>query len=116
MNMKQTEHLEVSRLRGGTIIKLIVIGSIIGCTLFATLAGAIGLFGVELLQWNGQYLTGVKGLVASPFVGAFIGMIFGGIVSATTYIGLRFFALFSSLSIEYLPAHQSPRSTENAAD
>lgn len=113
--MKQTETLEVSRLRGATITKLIVLGSVIGGTLITTAFGVVGLFGVELFQWNGQYLTGLKGLIASPFIGAFIGLIFGMVTTVMTYVGLRFFSLFRGISIEYVPAGQQLDSTADNA-
>lgn len=109
--MKQTETLDVSRLRGATIAKLIILGSVIGCTLITTVFGIAGLFGAETVQWNGQYLTGLKGMLASPFVGAFIGIIFGMFTASLAYIGLRVFSLFSDVSIEYVPTDRQTRST-----
>lgn len=106
--MKQTETLEVSRLRGATIFKLIILGSVVGCTLITTIFGVAGIFGVEAIQWNGQYLTGLKGLFASPFIGAFIGVIFGMVTAVSTYVGLRVFSLFRGISIEYVPVGQQP--------
>lgn len=101
--MKQTKTMEVARLRGATIAKLIILGSVIGCTLLTTAFGIAGLFGAETVQWNGQYVTGLNGLIASPFIGAFIGIIFGMFTAAMTYVGLRVFSLFRGISIEYVP-------------
>lgn len=101
--MKQTQTLEVSRLRGASIVKLAILGTVIGCTLVTTIFGIVGLFGLETVQWNGQYLTGLKGVVASPFVGAFIGIIFGMVFAVLAYIGLRVYSLFGGLTIEYVP-------------
>lgn len=109
--MKPTETLEVSRLRGATIIKLVVIGSVIGSILIMTLLGIIGLFGGETMQWNGEKVTGPKSVIAAPFIGAFMGLVFGLCTAIPTYLGLRFFSLFSGISIEYVPVDREKLST-----
>lgn len=105
--MKNTETLVVSRVRGSSIVKLIVLGSVVGCSAITTLFGIAALFGAEVLQWNGQYVTGIKALITSPFMGAFFGVVFGLFSSIFTYVGLRVYSLFRGLSVEYVPAQSS---------
>lgn len=100
--MNQTQVLTVARLRGASIVKLIVLGSTIGCMLISSLFGMAALFGVEAVQWNGQYITGIKGLIASPFIGAFAGILFGLFSAAFTWIGLRIYAIFRGITVEYV--------------
>lgn len=115
--MKNTEILQVARLRGASIVKLIVLGSVIGCTLISSTFGIAALFGAEVVQWNEQYVTGIKGLIASPFIGSFIGVLFGLFSAAFTYVGLRFYSLFRGVSLEYVPFNnQIHPTTEAAAD
>lgn len=112
--MKNTETLEVARVRGASIVKLIVLGSVIGCTLITSVLGFAALFGAEVLQWNKQYVTGIKGLLASPFIGAFVGVLFGLFSATFTYVGLRFYSLFRGVSLEYVPSNNQIRPTADA--
>ncbi|HET7370909.1 MAG TPA: hypothetical protein VFK45_08730 [Gammaproteobacteria bacterium] len=100
--MNKTETIVAARIRGATVIKLIVLGSTLGYTIIGLLCGIASLFGVEILQWNDEYVTGVTGFVASPFIGAFIGLIFGLFSAAFTYLGLRTYAFFRAVSVEYI--------------
>jgi len=112
--MKNTEKLEVARVRGASIVKLIVLGSVIGCSLITTIFGVAALFGAEVVQWNEQYVTGIKGLIASPFIGAFIGVLFGLFSSVFTYVGLRVYSLFQGVSLEYVPSNNQIQPTADA--
>jgi len=105
--MTETELITVKRIRGGSIIKVILIGSVIGCAIVTTVFGFFALFGAEVVKWNDQYITGIKGFIASPFIGLFIGGVFGLFTSFFVYIGLRIYALFNDISIEYIPSNQS---------
>ncbi|MBI3712152.1 MAG: hypothetical protein HY253_04200 [Burkholderiales bacterium] len=102
--MKKTETVEVARVRGATIVKIVTLGSVIGWALMSSLFGVAALFGVEVIKWNGAYLTGLAGLLASPFVGAFVGLVFGLLTSLFAYAGLRFYSLFRTLTVEYIPS------------
>lgn len=112
--MNNTETLHVGRLRGASIVKLIVLGSVIGCTLIVTIFGIAALFGAEVVKWNGRYVTGISGLLASPFIGAFLGTVFGLFSSVFTYVGLRFYSLFRGMSLEYVPFGNQKQPPTNA--
>lgn len=107
--MKTTETLEVARLRGASIVKLIMIGSVIGGTIITSAFGIAALFGVEVVRWNGEGVTGLKGLLSSPFIGAFIGVIFGLFSATFTYVGLRFYSIFRGISLEYVPSENQTK-------
>ena len=95
--------IKVKRLRGATIFKIVVFYSAIGCAVISTIFGLFALFGVETVQWNGEYVTGVKGLLVSPFVGFFAGGFLGLFVSIFVYIGSRIAALLGGMEIEFIP-------------
>ncbi len=101
MNVK-TESLEIARLRGASIFKIVLLGSIIGWTVFTSLFGVAALFGAEAVKWNEEYVTGAKGFLASPFIGAFIGICFGLVSAIAIYIGLRIYSMFQGLTLEYI--------------
>jgi presenilin-like A22 family membrane protease len=102
--MKRTETLLVSRVRGASLVKLIVLGYVIGSTFITSIFGIAALFGVEILQWNEQYVTGIKGLIASPFIGAVLGLFFGLFAVLFVYIGLKIYSFFRDLTLEYVPS------------
>ena len=102
--------LIVQRLRGGTIIKTIMIGSIIGCTLLGMFFGVLALLGIETVKFNGEYILGFKGFISAPLIGALMGSIFGLFTGIFTYIGLRVLAKFKTLTIEYVPVSTSSQS------
>ncbi|MCX4186646.1 hypothetical protein [Methylophaga sp. OBS4] len=102
--MRNTETLHIARIRGASIVKLILLGSTIGWALLTSIFGIAALFGVEVVQWNDQYVTGIKGLIVSPFIGAIVGVLFGLFSAIFTYVGLRIYSLFRGFSVEYIPA------------
>ncbi|MDQ2077738.1 GNAT family N-acetyltransferase [Marinimicrobium sp. ABcell2] len=110
--MNRTAILDIARMRGASIFKLTLMGSVMGCTLIMSVFGVGALFGLEILQWNEQYVTGIKGLVASPFIGAFVGLLFGVFSAVFVYVGLRFYSLFSGISLEYIPSNHDNQPSE----
>lgn len=91
-----------------TLLKIIAIGCFISFICFSTLMGFFALFGAQTVQWNHQSVTGLAGLIASPFIGALAAAIF-------TFFGWLAFAfsfwLFSSLcgglKIDYISDEMS---------
>jgi hypothetical protein len=61
-----THTLRVKQLRGSSIFKLILIGHVIGLTLLCGVFSVPAVFGVEILSWNGEYITGPLALVMGP--------------------------------------------------
>ena len=102
--MNMTESIKTKRVRGTSILKLIVIGCAFGCATITTIFGILSLFGANVVQFNGQYITGVKGFLASPFIGLFAGVFLGLFTSFFVYIGSRIYSLFRNIEIEYIPA------------
>ncbi len=102
-----TESLKVKRLRGASIFKIIVVGSAVGCAVISTVFGVFALFGAEVVQWNEQYVTGIEGFLASPFIGLFAGAFFGLFTFLFVYVGLRVYSMFGDIVIEYLQSDQT---------
>jgi len=102
-----SESLKIKRLRGASIFKIIVFGSALGCAVISTIFGIFALFGAEVVQWNEQYVTGIKGFLASPFLGLFAGGFLGLFASFFVYIGLRAYSMFRNIVIEYIPSDQA---------
>ncbi|MGM0442302.1 MAG: hypothetical protein ACQEQC_07775 [Elusimicrobiota bacterium] len=105
--MDKTKTLKADRIKSTSITKLILLGSVLGGILLITLFGLAALFGVEILKWNDQYVTGIKGLIASPFIGAFAGFIFGVASSVLTSVGLGVYSKFRGIKINYVSSGSS---------
>jgi hypothetical protein len=101
-----TQTLRVKRLRGSSIFKLILIGNVISLALLCGVCSVPAVFGVEILSWNGEYITGPLALVLGPLMGVFAGVLLGLFLGLFTYVGLRIFSLCQSLELEYAPVEE----------
>jgi len=95
------ETLEIRRFSFGTIYKILAIASSFSLVPVAVLMGLFAFFGAPTIVWNGQHLTGLMGLIASPFVGIMLALIFTGFLGTLFACGLWLYSKFSSLEIEY---------------
>lgn len=101
-----TQTLRAKRLRGSSVFKLILIGNVIGFTLFCGILSIPALFGAEILFWNGEYITGPLALLVGPAMGVLAGVLLGLFLGFFTYAGLRVFSFFTLLELEYVPADE----------
>ncbi len=101
-----THTLRIKRFRGSSVFKLILIGNGIGFSLFSTILSIPALFGLEILSWNGTYITGPMALVLGPIMGLFIGVLLGLLVGLFTYLGLHIYSLFMTLELEYVSGNE----------
>ncbi len=102
-----THTLRVKRLRGSSILKLILLGNVISLMLLCGVLGVPAVFGVEILSWNGEYITGPFAFVMRPLMGLFAGVLLGLFLGLFTYVGLRVFSLFQSLELEYVQVEEA---------
>ena len=95
------EKIEIKRLAMGTIFKVLILGSLFSLVPFSLLMGILSLFGASTVSWNGQPLTGITGLIASPFIGAFIALLFSGIFGLFLSAGLWIYSRFKPMVLHY---------------
>lgn len=95
------EKIEIKRLATGTIFKILIFGSLFSIVPFSMLMGVLSLFGATTVSWNGQPLTGVTGLIASPFIGVFIALLFSGIFGLFISAGLWVYSRFKPMVLHY---------------
>lgn len=91
--------IDISRLSAGSVYKLLAIGSLCSIVPFCTLMGLFALFGYDTLSWNDQPVTGISGLLAGPFIGAFIGGCFVALWGSACVLGLWIYSKFFSYTI-----------------
>jgi hypothetical protein len=102
--------IEVLRLSVGSVYKLLAIGTLCSIVPFCTLMGVIALFGSHTLSWNDQPVTGISGLIAGPFIGAFIGGCFVAFWGSACVLGLWIYSRFFSYTITVQEVQADSRS------
>jgi hypothetical protein len=112
IGMTKTSTMQVQRVRGATIVKMVLLGYVVSCTALTTICGVFAAFGTEILRMNGRYLTGISGLVAAPFTGLFIGLIFGLFSAVLVYLGLRLYAFAKPITIEFVALEERGESRQ----
>jgi len=95
------EVLEIKRFSFGTIYKILAIASGFSMVPLSILMGLCAFFGAETIVWNGQHLTGMRGLVVSPLVGVVLSLIFTGFLGTLFACGLWLYSKFRPLEIEF---------------
>jgi Na+/H+-dicarboxylate symporter len=84
---------------------------------FAVINGVFALFGANTVHWNGQAVTGIAGLIASPFIGAFIAGMFCVFGWFAITIGLWLNRFVSpSFRIDYDPLPVSTTASDQASE
>ena len=94
--------IRIKRLKAGSLFKLIFIGNFMFLIPFSILMGMFSLFGADTVKWNNQPIRGIAGLIASPFVGLFITIIFSILFWAAMFVGLWIYSKFKSIELEFI--------------
>jgi hypothetical protein len=96
-----SEKIEIKRLSTGTIFKVLLIGGAFSIVPFSLVMGILSLFGASTVTWNDQPLTGFSGLIAAPFIGAFITLVISGLFGLFMAAGLWVYSKFKPLTLHY---------------
>lgn len=96
--------LTVRGFSAGTLLKLTLLGSFFSVGLVILGGGVLALFGVEVLSYNGEHVTGWPGLglalVMAPVVSALIALpAWAGLA-----LGVWMVTRFRHLAVAYLPS------------
>ncbi len=98
----------VRRLAAGSVFKLLAIGLTFSLVPFSVLAGIMAQFGVGIVIWNGQPLSGFAALIASPFIGLFLALLFSIPLGIACVFGLWLFSRFLPLRLTMIRAEPTP--------
>lgn len=91
--------ITVRRISTGSVFKLIFLGSWIGSVPIFLGFGILATGGVEIVSWNGSYITGPGALIGSPLLGLFLATLFGAFVGSMTALGLWLNSKFRSITL-----------------
>ena len=100
--MTANRTLSIRRLGTGSVFRLAAIGFSCSLIPFALLMGVFALFGFQTVSWNHQPITGVKGLLASPFIGLFLAVLFTAFMGAFLSLGLWIYSKIRPLTLQVL--------------
>ena len=92
------EQVVVQRIAAGSVFMLVGVGLAFSIIPFSVLMGVFALFGSSTVSWNGSPIVGVQGLLASPFIGAFITGLSTLLVGAAMVFGLWVYSWFRPLT------------------
>ena len=93
------KEISVQRVSAGSLFKLAGLGLAFTLVPFSILMGCFSFFGASTITWNNQPLTGVSGLVASPFIGLFLAGLFTIFLGACMTLGLWLYSFFRPITI-----------------
>lgn len=95
--MSDDSTLTIERLRTGSVFRIVAAGMFCFLIPFSLLMGVFALFGFNTVTWNREAIVGVKGLLFSPVIGAFIAAIFTAFVGVALAAGLWLYSKFRPL-------------------
>lgn len=91
--------ISIQRLSAGSIFKLVAIGLFGTIIPFSALMGIPALFGAQTVTWNRTAITGLAGLLASPFIGAFLALLLTIFLGCSMAFGLWVYSKFRPLAL-----------------
>jgi hypothetical protein len=97
------ESLTVRRLSITTLLMMLATGYVLSLVPFCLCLGVLAQFGAATITWNGNALTGIGALVASPFIGLAIALVLTVLTGLFLAIGLWLFSRFRPLTLAYAP-------------
>jgi hypothetical protein len=103
------QELLISRLSAKSIYQLSLVAFIFSIVPFCIVMGVFAVFGADTVKWNGEAIVGIKGLIASPFLGFFIAVVFTGLFGTLSLFGLWLYSKFKPLKIYFYPANESEK-------
>ncbi len=91
--------ITVHRLSAGTVFKLVATGLASTIIPFSVLMGFLSLFGASTVTWNQQTVTGVYGLIASPFIGLVVVLFLTMFLGSCVTFGLWMFSKLRPMTL-----------------
>lgn len=93
------QEIVVQRLSAGSVFKLVAVGTSVTFISFSIIMGFFALFGANTITWNNENIHGITGLLASPFIGIFLSLIFTLLLGSSIAFGLWVFSKFRPITL-----------------
>jgi hypothetical protein len=93
--------LTVRQVSTSTIYKLVALGSVCAVVPLFTLIGWLSVLGLGSAQWNGQAITGLKGVLMSPLIGLLLSLMLTVVVGSLLALGLWLYSLVRPIRLAY---------------
>ena len=106
-----TKKIRIQRLRGGTLLKLLLIGNLLFFVPLLTIIGILGVFGLAPVTLNDKPVTGPMALIAALIGGGWLALFFSIIPWGTAFLGLWLYSRFKSIELRYVPASETEKTT-----
>lgn len=105
---KMENKIQIKNLKGGSLFRLLIIGNTLFFIPLSIVMGVGNYFGFcqPILFWKGKPLTGLIGLIVSPFSGAFFAIGISGFLCFAIFIGLRIYTKFRPVELKFVPFSQ----------
>jgi hypothetical protein len=100
--MTHERTLTVRRIHTRTVFRLLAAGIFCSIVPFTVLMGVLAAFGMKTVSWNNEPVTGITGLLASPFIGLFIAAFFTAIAGVGIAFGLWLYSRFRPLTMHLI--------------
>ncbi len=91
--------ISVARLYVGSVYKLVFLGLLLSLFPLCIVFGVLAAFGFSTIQWNGQPVYGINGLLLSPLLGVMMVLLFTAFLGTACMVGLWMFSKFRPLSL-----------------
>ena len=95
------QEITVKRLSTGTVYRVVFLDPLFGAVPFFSVCGLLGALGIVTVTWGDQQLTGLKAVVASPFIGLMFTITSTVLVGSAAAFGLWLYSKFFELRLEY---------------
>jgi hypothetical protein len=96
------QDISIRQLSIGSTYKIIWFGLVFSLVPFGALMGFFSLFGAHTVTWNHVPLTGISGLIAGPFVGLFLAVVFTLLFGTACAFGLWAYSKINNLKLRFV--------------
>ena len=103
--------IKVKRLRGGTLLRLLLIGNFIFFIPLSIIIGILGFFGLVSVNIDDKPVTGLTGIISSLFAGLWTALFLSIFIWGTSFLGLWFYSKFRSIELGYIPVSEEEKKT-----
>ncbi|MBI3886289.1 MAG: hypothetical protein HY302_11250 [Opitutae bacterium] len=100
--------IRLRRIKAGSLFMLVLLSSSAVFIPMIVFFGVLAFYGAKTVSISGEYVTGLKGLIAALIMAPLFTVLFSLFAWVGAYIGIRVYGYFWPLELEYVPAEERP--------